>query len=155
MMSDINETFSIFTIRKYDMKNSSAFMCSHFKVITHSELTAEESISIRDISKDNVISIMILKSRLSNVSVDGFKSWLTEQYEAGTPVYIDYVLATPEDIECTEEQNQILDKIENEAKTYKNITHIYSDDNVSPILEGTYNKDIETMYNILQEQILA
>lgn len=155
MMSDSNETFSRFTIRKYDMKNSSAFMCSHFKVIKQSELTAEESISIRDISKDNVISIMILKSRLSNVSVDGFKSWLTEQYEAGTPVYIDYVLATPEDIECTEEQNQILDKIENEAKTYKNITHIYSDDNVSPILEGTYNKDIETMYNILQEQILA
>lgn len=144
MMSDSNETFSRFTIRKYDMKNSSVFMCSHFKVIKQSELTAEESISIRDISKDNVISIMILKSRLSNVSAEGFKNWLSNQYNAGTPIYVDYVLAEPQDIECTAEQCEILDKINNEAKTYKKITHMYSTNSVAPILEGIYNKDIET-----------
>lgn len=158
MMSDSNETFSRFTIRKYDMKNSSAFMCSHFKVIKQSELTAEESISIRDISKDNVISIMILKSRLSNVSAEGFKNWLSNQYNADTPVYIDYVLSEPEDIECTAEQCEILDKIDNEAKTYKNITHIYSADNVSPILEGTYftptEEKIENKGNIESRPIL-
>jgi len=78
-------------------------------------------------------------------TVEEFKAFLQEQYNTSTPVYIDYVLAELEDIECTEEQCEILDKIENEAKTYKNITHIYSTDNVSPNFEGTYNKDIETI----------
>ena len=80
-------------------------------------------------------------------TVEDFKTFLQEQYNSNTPVYVDYVLEEPEDIECTEEQNQILDKIENEAKTYKRVTHIYSTDEVSPNLEGTYNKDIETMIN--------
>ncbi|MCI8618332.1 MAG: hypothetical protein HFJ60_08920 [Clostridia bacterium] len=158
MMSDSNETISRFTTRKHDMKNSSVLMCSHFKVIKQSELTAEETISIRDISKDNIISIIILNSRLSNVSVEGFKAWLASKYNSGTPVYIDYVLAEPEDIECTEEQIEILDKIDNEAKTYKNITHIYSTDEVSTILEGTYftttNEKIENEGNIQSRPIL-
>lgn len=78
-------------------------------------------------------------------TAEDFKVRLQEQYNAGTPVYVDYVLAEPKDIECTVEQTEILDKIENEAKTYKGVTHIYSTDNVDPVLEGTYNKDIETM----------
>ena len=84
-----------------------------------------------------------------------FKLWIIDQYNAGTPVYIDYVLAEPEEIECTAEQCEILDKIENEAKTYKGVTHIYSTDNVSPILEGTYNKDIETMINNISKGVVA
>lgn len=88
-------------------------------------------------------------------TIEEFKTFLQDQYNAGTPVYIDYVLETPEDIECTEEQNQILDKIENEAKTYKNITHIFSNDNVSPILEGTYNKDIEAMINNISKGVVS
>ena len=81
------------------------------------------------------------------INANDFNDWILAQYNAGNPVYIDYILAEPEDIECTEEQNQILDKIENEAKTYKNITHIYSNDKISPKFEGTYNKDIEIMIN--------
>ena len=59
--------------------------------------------------------------------------------------YIDYMLDTPLDIECTEEQNTILDKIEKEAKTYKNITHIFSTDEISPIFKIIYKKDIDAL----------
>jgi len=105
------------------------------------ETENKDLIAIR--SQLDLFNIML--SDISINTVEKFKTWLIDQYNSGTPVYIDYVLAEPEDIECTAEQCEILDKIENEAKTYKNITHIYSTDNVSPILEGTYNKDIETM----------
>lgn len=78
-------------------------------------------------------------------NVTSFKEWLSEQYNAGTPVYVDYVLEEPQDIECTPEQTEILDKIENEAKTYKGVTHIYSTDKVEPNMKVTYLKDIEMM----------
>ena len=88
-------------------------------------------------------------------TVEEFKVWLQQQYNAGTPVYFDYILSEPEDIECTAEQTEILDKIENEAKTYKGVTHIYSTDKISPIFEGTYNKDIETMINNISKEVIA
>ena len=79
-------------------------------------------------------------------TVDDFKDWLQSQYNTGTPVYVDYLLATPIDIECTEEQVAILDEIENTVKSYKGVTHIYSTDEVGANVEVTYKKDIETLF---------
>lgn len=93
---------------------------------------------------------------LPNITaVEDLKTYLAEQYEAGTPVYIDYVLATPKDIECTAEQIAILDKIYNEAKSYKGVTHIYSTDDVEPNVKVTYKKDLDTMINNLNTAIVA
>lgn len=89
--------------------------------------------------------INLMTSEFTNAN--DFNDWILAQYNAGNPVYIDYILAEPEDIECTDEQNKILDQIDNEAKTYKGVTRIYSNDEISPKFEGTYNKDIEIMIN--------
>lgn len=67
---------------------------------------------------------------------------------------VDYILDEPKDLECTQEQNQALEKI-NELRTYKNETIIYSRDEVSPIIEIKYKKDIETMLNNVTEAIIA
>lgn len=75
-----------------------------------------------------------------NKDLEGFKTRLSEQYNAGTPVYVDYVLETPLDIECTEEQSKILEELNN-ARTYKNVTHIYSTDKISSYKEVTYYLD--------------
>ena len=50
--------------------------------------------------------------------------------------YIDYMLDTPLDIECTEEQSAILNSI----KTYRETTHIYSTDNIIPSMQLEYVK---------------
>lgn len=81
--------------------------------------------------------------------VDEWNAYLAEQYNAGTPVYIDYILGTPLDIECTEEQSQILEELNN-ARTYKNVTNIYSTDEISPIIDLDYAKDLETLLNNTQ-----
>ena len=69
--------------------------------------------------------------------------------------YVDYILETPLDIECTEEQNTILDKIEKEAKTYKNVTHIYSTDEISPVIDVTYKKDLDSRLTNIEQAILS
>jgi hypothetical protein len=69
-------------------------------------------------------------------------------------IKIYYALAEPTLIECTEEQSTILEQLNN-ARTYKNITHIYSTDEVSPNMEVTYYKDMETVINNIQAMIIS
>jgi len=47
------------------------------------------------------------------------------------------------DIACTQEQINVLNQLEN-AKSYKNVTHITSLDKAKPNLEVTYIRDLET-----------
>lgn len=87
--------------------------------------------------------ILIRDTRYTNVN--DWKSYLAEQYANGTPVYVDYVLATPTDIECTSEQTEILNQIYIKAKSYKGVTHIYSNDEVSPNCYVEAVKDLTTL----------
>ena len=87
-----------------------------------------------------------LRIRNNNYStLDDFKSWLSEQYNAGTPVYVDYILKEPLDIECTSEQTEILNQMYIKAKSYKGVTHIYSNDAVSPNCYVEAVKDLTTL----------
>lgn len=94
------------------------------------------------------IRLYLSKTRLKSYSesltttekVDLVKEWLKDN-----PFIVNYISREPVDIECTTKQSAILDKIEKEAKTYKNITHIYSTDEVSANVDVTYKKDIETL----------
>lgn len=78
---------------------------------------------------------------------EDFKNMIKAKYDEGIPVYVDYVSITPTDIECTEEQSQILDELNN-ARTYKNVTNITTDSKA--ILSLDYAKDLETLLNNTQ-----
>ena len=87
-----------------------------------------------------------LRIRNNNYStLNDFKSWLAEQYNARTPVYVDYILKTPLDIECTSEQTEILNQMYIKAKSYKGVTHIHSNDEVSPNCYVEAVKDLTTL----------
>lgn len=90
-----------------------------------------------------VTVILFRDERYTNVN--DWKSYLAEQYANGTPVYVDYVLATPTDIECTSEQTEILNQMYIKAKSYKGVTHIYSNDEVSPNCYVEAVKDLTTL----------
>ena len=79
-------------------------------------------------------------------TVEEFKADLAQKYTEGNPVYVWYKLATPLKLACTEKQIEQLDDLLN-TSTYKNVTHIYSTDKVSPIIKIKYKKDLETMLN--------
>lgn len=84
--------------------------------------------------------IQINRSRLSSENLAGFKAWLSNN---NTKVY--YKLITPTDIECTSEQTEILNQMYIKAKSYKGVTHIYSNDAVSPNCYVEAVKDLTTL----------
>lgn len=78
----------------------------------------------------------------SIASTSDWKTWLAEQYNAGTPVIVYYILETPELIECTAEQSNILDQLEN-TELYDGINHITAFSSIEPMLEVTVKEPIE------------
>ena len=84
--------------------------------------------------------------------IESFKADLKAKYEAGTPVYVDYILAEPLDLPCTEEQIEIL---ENPPKTYAGQTNIYSEDEVEALVKakGIYDMNkLITRVEVLESQ---
>lgn len=71
--------------------------------------------------------------------------YISNTGELSTGATVDYISDTPVDIECTEEQSTILFDIEQNAKTYKGVTHIYSNDAVSPNCYVEAAKDLTTL----------
>lgn len=61
-----------------------------------------------------------------------FQDWLKAQYDAGTPVTVYYKLKTPISIDCTTEQSNVLDKL-NQLEPYYPQTNIYTEENIALI----------------------
>ena len=63
-------------------------------------------------------------------TVEQYLNWFKEKYNEGQPFYIEYILLEPNDIECTEEQNTILEQLNNSI-SYIPQTNIYTEDNIA------------------------
>jgi len=81
-----------------------------------------------------------------------FKAWLAEKYANGNPVYVDYLLAEPLDLPCTEEQ---IEALENKPSTYKDFTIIQSQDETPAYLEVSGIRDINTMFDKVTNAIVS
>lgn len=103
------------------------------------------------ISFSSKIFIAINKDRLSTVSVNGFKEYLKQKYESGTPIIIYYKPAEPINLELTEEQKTVRDT---KLYTYKNITNISLSDELASI-DVEYKKDIETIEKNIESRLAA
>lgn len=109
---------------------------------------------LESIALQESLRLRIKKERLTGYTNDLtntekvtlLNNYLQQQYNSGNPVYAWYKLATPTKLACTEKQNKQLDDLLN-TSTYKNVTHIYSTDKVSPVIKIKYRKDIETILN--------
>lgn len=73
-------------------------------------------------------------------TIQDFKDFLEEKFTQGKPVYADYTLKEPLDLPCTQAQITPLEALQ-KARTYKNVTHIYSEDEVPANLEIQYYKE--------------
>ena len=126
-------------------------ICSHYKTTT----------SLSQINKDNSMycakSNYLYISDLRFTNVEDFKEYLLEQKQKGTSVVIEYLINNnKEEIEpYTPEQQEAYEQIVQTAKSYKNVTNIYSPDPVSPVFSINYRKDIEIMLEQVQAQTNA
>ena len=129
---------------KYINDNICNYKCNLFKAIKVNERYLDNTLYISGGKKINITSNNF-------TSVAELQSYLTEQYNTGTPVIIYYQLETPIRLAFTDEQKAVAKELKN-AKTYNKITHIYSTDEISPNIEVTYKKNMEILFtNTLAE----
>ena len=89
-------------------------------------------------------------------TVEKWKAYLAEQYNAGKPVIVYYVSSEPELLECTAEQSAIL----NSFYTYKGVTNIRVD-GIGKIKiiykqdQQTINKNYENRLAALEAAIIS
>lgn len=84
------------------------------------------------------------------------KSFLTEKYNAGNPVYFYYKTATPTKLACTEEQSAVLEKLSN-LDLFEGVNNIIAAEDIA-LLKLKYALDVETYIdnklNTINQQIL-
>lgn len=111
--------------------------------------------------KDTIIagsslnSIYIQCSKDDFPDVPSFKTWLAQKYQEGKPLEIYSKPATEERLAMTDEQKEIAKQIKNTLISYKDTTHIYSEDSISPLFKCSAIADMTAMLNNIQAQILA
>lgn len=153
VLTDTNGFYSIHLPGKsasYNDGNVEAIYCSHLK--------AKKDVAINAV-KENCIWWNGGKSEyvflsLPFLSISAVNIYLQELYNAGTPVTIYYKLETPTKIPFSEAQKTVVRQIRETLHTYKNGTHVYSVDEISPIFNVKYTKDLNAVINNLSQQAI-
>ena len=105
---------------------------------------------------DNTQMYMALRFRFWKEdfsSVEGWKSYLAQQKQAGTPVIVEYVLAEEEIEAYTEEQQEAYNQLK-QLIAYEEETNIYSTNSVRPIFKVTAVKDVNSVITQLNQVLL-
>ena len=108
---------------EYIDDNTTNYMCTHFNAIKVSERYKYNTMFINSAKR-----IVLCCNEFSNV--DDFKVKLAELYNEGKAVEIYYKLATPLELDCTEEQIAVIKELEN-MTTYEDKTIIAIDNDLS------------------------
>ncbi len=124
--------------------NTINYMCTHFKAIKVADRFQNNTFFINIEKKVSLCSQEI-------TTIDALKAYLKARYDANDPVMIYYKLANAIDLELTEAQKAVR---EQKLHTYKNVTNINLSDELASI-DVTYKKDLDTILNNLQAQIIA
>lgn len=101
----------LLTIRTNMIKGKDG-LCNYFKIYNSVWQLDLEGIEFYDIHLNDFKFRINLGSNSKITTLEAWKAKVQELYNAGTPIKVYYVLATPKLIECTEEQSNILDKFE-------------------------------------------
>lgn len=112
--------------------------CTHLRVVLSNPTPPENSIRFIN-SIGYGINILINKNIASTASE--LKEWLSTEN-----VIAQLELATPTITPYTEEQQTAYNQIKS-ARTYKPVTHIFSEDETPANIDMTYYRDLETVIN--------
>lgn len=126
-------------------------MCTHFKYDTR--VGGMANLQDETFAMQYEYSALYVKCN-KFTTVEEWKAYLKTQYENGTPVKLAYITANINKLSFTDKQKVVAKKKKETLHTYKNITHIYSTDETSPIMNAEYAKDLNTVINNMQAQII-
>lgn len=145
--SGYNETTHHFTIRPTDK----AF--GQTEILSNMFVNSTEATKVYSVVGNNSNTNITFKMPLEYATVDSFKTFLAQQKQAGTPVIVEYPLSEEEVEAYTEEQQTAYDQLQN-AKTYKTVTNVFTD---NAEVEMNYIADTKTYVdneiNSIKEQL--
>ena len=96
----------------------------------------------------------IPKNFITEVSATALQAKLKELYDAGNPVTLWVEAEEPDELDLTDEQIEVLEQIE-QATTYKEVTNVYTEDEIGAIIKTNTNVDLKSLINNIQEQLIA
>ncbi len=141
--NNLKRFFYEVSVRGIDSLSTVNCISNYFKGTSRNKL---ESSSGDEISvSDKFLNILSKKIETK----EDFKAGLKSKYDEGNPVIVYYKLATPVDLELTDEQKAVRNQ---KLYTYKNITNISVSDELASV-DIDYKKDITLEHNKLQSQI--
>lgn len=124
------------------VKQDGQLMATRFsKIGNYSQILDENCIR-----SSSQFHVRVSTSSLTENTAAAYKALLKQWYDEGSPLKVIYQRTTPELLECTEEQTQILEQIVKDG-TFKEVTHFYTTEDLKPIIEVKYYKDLETLFN--------
>jgi hypothetical protein len=119
--------------------------CSNYFV--YSSTIKQNSIAVYNNGKN--LRFCVNKNEFLNL--EAFKALLKSKYDEGNPVIVYYKLATPINLELTEEQKAVRQQ---KLYTYKNITNISLSDELASV-EVEYKKDQDTINKNYENRLAA
>jgi hypothetical protein len=141
-----------FYVDKSDVKNQNGAVgyvfSNRFIPITWAQMYSTDRTTINAISNYNQYNqtgnrlVIRIDSTIASTKAE------LNTFLSNNPTYAEYELETPTDLPCTEEQIQVLEAYV-KARTYKPVTHMYSEDETPAYQEVVYVKDLETVINNL------
>lgn len=146
-VTDENIHFSSGVLDSLSNGKEKSALCTHFKLpVTSLWSTDIEGFSI--VENYYHLRFRLNKSKLNDIStkgnaIDSFRAYLRNQYANGTPVRVVFELAEEQTEDFTEEQKTAW-KEWKKARTYKNVTHISSEDETPANVEIEYVQDTKT-----------
>ena len=126
------------------VKANTNILCTKYKCIPFSDFYNEETDVVGKVTTHNSSDNLIYFGS-SKATVEEFK----EEIKGNI---LEYEMIEEEIEAYTPEQQKAYDEIVQTAKSYKNVTNIFSTDTVSPIAYVNYRKDIESMLEQVQAQ---
>ena len=128
-------------------------LSNKFKGVKYQNMNYLEKNTIFLFENKKEITILLKDGMPNIIDMNSWIEYVSQQYENGTPLIIEYLLETPIIEPYTSQQAQAWEQIK-ALRTYKNITHISSEDETPATLEVTYVRDLQTVINNMQAQIL-
>lgn len=117
-----------FIILNFDNMKANIGLCSHYKMATE---------GVANVDYGFVISPTILYIKNKDINtVEEFKSWLTQQKNAGNPIKICWKRSEVQKLPLTIEQKAELQKL----RSYREVTNINSNDILQPNIKVEYIK---------------
>ena len=132
-------------------KTDSIKLCNYFKVVknTVENLNKDEEYCLSDITGAIHFSI----SNEIATTVEQFKNWLAQKKQEGKSLIVEYDLLEEEIEEYTEEQQEAYNQLQN-AKTYKTVTNVFTDNAEVEMEYVAHTKTyIDNKVNNMQNQI--